>query len=87
MYLVDWPVWKNSLLPKKTQHFLLEQLSRQQTGISSTFCHATNTRLNDMHQIPQAGSQVVVMTNSFSDSTWRQRPEEKFFVRSHPREN
>lgn len=55
IYLVDLLVWKNNLLPTKPT-LSLRTGFKAETAHFPTFRHAANTRLNDMHKIPNPGS-------------------------------
>lgn len=75
VHLVDLLVWgKKCLLPTKPRLSLRTGFKGTNCSDSPTFGHAPNTRLMNMHKIPNPGSKVVVVINtSFNDSIWRQR--------------
>lgn len=60
-----------------TSQASFEQVSRQQAAaFPHFFCHAIDTRLNDMQATPNPGSQAEVTMNSrLRDSTRRRSPE------------
>lgn len=58
IHLVDLLVWekKKNPLPTRPRLSLRTGFKETNYSVSPTFCHATNTRLINMHKIPNPGS-------------------------------